>query len=57
LPPSHDPAINVARRRRDGAAFRSLVFIDWFCHNDDGTPPRLRVVSGNTDTSTGVTAS
>ena len=26
-------------------------------HNEEGTPPRLRVVSGNTETSTGVTAS
>src|SRR6202011_4999225 len=57
FPPSHDPAISVTRRRRDGAAARSRVFIDWLVQRDDGTPPRLSVVSGNTDTSTGVTAS
>ena len=55
--PSHEPAITDHRRVRDGAAFSKRVRIAFCSHNDDGTPPRLSVVSGNTETSTGVTAS
>src|SRR5207248_5160878 len=56
LPPTTYPASRSDRRQRPGAAVRSLRLIASLRHSDLGTPPRARVVSGNTETSTGVTA-
>src|SRR2546421_6416687 len=56
-PPHHAPALMVLRRRRVGAARRNRSAMDLLVQKLSGTPPRDSVVSGNTDTSTGVTAS
>ena len=56
-PPSQAPAISVARRARRGAAVRKRARMAVLSHRPDGARPRLSVVSGKTDTSTGVTAS
>ncbi len=55
--PKRAPPTITARRKRDGAAARRRVFIALFVVNVSGTPPRDNVVSGNTETFTGVTAS
>ena len=46
----------MARLTREGAAAFIRWLIDLFCHTDLGIPPRDSVVSGKTETSTGVTA-
>ena len=56
-PPHQKPAFNVVRRMRLGAAFSSLRAIALLVVRLSGASPRDRVVSGNTDTVTGVTAS
>src|SRR5262249_57260943 len=55
--PNHAPPLMIARRRREGAAFRRRSAIALLVQNASGTPPRDSVVSGNTETATGVTAS
>src|SRR5205814_9499254 len=55
-PPHHAPALMVLRRRRVGAARRNRSAMALLVQKLSGTPPRDSVVSGNTDTSTGVTA-
>ena len=57
LPPYQAPSLRKARLRRVGAAFFSRLIMPAFVQIPSGTPPRHSVVSGNADTSHGVSAS
>src|SRR4051794_18512949 len=57
VPPHHSPALRLARRSRLGAARSNRVAIALLVLKLSGASPRDNVVSGNTDTVTGVTAS